>query len=803
MTARPLLLTGIRILECTATVAGAYCAKLLADLGAEVIKLEPPEGDPLRRRGPFPGDRPHPERSGLFLYLNTNKRSRVLNLDSAAAAPELDALLHWAGLLIEDFQSGRTAPALLEHERQRLVNPNLVRVSVTPFGRTGPYRNRRGSELVDFHMSGLGYLTPGNVVDPEEPPLKGPGFMAEQLAGLTAAVAALSASMLAERTGAAHDVDISALEASVAMMLLNVPWLPYEGQVPSRMRAERRGIPIELMACADGYFTVLMVEPAQWQAWVELMGNPEWAADPALRDRAVRAEHWDQIKQRILDWAQRRSKGEIAAQGQARAVPVFPVNTVSDLFACPQLAHRGFLTSIKHLEAGSLRYPGLPYHFDGPPSAEWQAAPLLGNDQASALPAWSQQARHAPKEQRERLPLGGVRVADFSWVLAGPHCTQWLAALGADVIRVETHRRLDQFRRSPPYADGITDPERAGSFHAINFGKRGITLDLTQTEGQSLARELIAVSDVVVENFAHGQMERFGLSVDTVRAIRPDVVMASSSGLGRTGPLREYVAYGNTIHAYAGLSALVGHPGGPPRGISTTYTDPLTGAAQCLAILAALNYREESGRGCTIDLSMAEATMTLLPEALLDYDMNGRVAEPAGNDDPQQAPHGVYRCKGVDRWVAVAVASDEAWARFCDVIGQPEWRDEQRYATARARVVHRAELDRLVTAWTSCRTSLEVTEILQGAGIAAGPSNTVADLLDDPHLRERGFFVTPAHPLTGVRPLPGIPWHFTPGLKNPVLPAPLLGQHNGAVFIDLLGMTPAAVQKFELEKVIH
>jgi benzylsuccinate CoA-transferase BbsF subunit len=348
----------------------------------------------------------------------------------------------------------------------------------------------------------------------------------------------------------------------------------------------------------------------------------------------------------------------------------------------------------------------------------------------------------------------------------------------------------------------VTDPERAGSFHAINIAKRGITLDLTKPEGQAYARELIAVSDVVIENFAAGQMERFGLGLETVRAIRPDVIMASSSGLGRTGPLRGYVAYGNTIHAYAGLSALVGHPGGPPRGIPNTYTDPLTGATQCLAILAALRLRERTGQGCTIDLSMAEATMALLPEAFMDYAMNGRVASPQGNLDPQLAPHNVYPCKGEDRWVAIAVDSDAAWQRFCAAIGRPDWGAESRFANAPGRVQDRDELDRGIEEWTSCYTPEEVTATLQASAVAAGPSYTVADLLADPHLKERGFFIAPEHPLTGARPLPGLPWHFTPPLSPDLRPAPLLGQHNAEVYRDLLGLSAAALARLEAEKAI-
>lgn len=795
MSGCPQLLSHLLVIEYTSTVAGAYCGKVLADLGARVVKIEPPQGDPTRRRGPFPADVPNPETSGLFLYLNTNKQGRIVDMNVPTAEATLRPLLHTASILIDDTPAGQPQPAALRSALEQADNPQLVTVAVTHFGRCGPYASWRGSELTDFHMSGLGYLTPGNVDDPCEPPLKAPGFMAQQLAGLTAAVAALNGRAWAEMNDAPVTMDVSSMEASAAMMLINVPWLSYEGTSPSRMRGERRGVPLEPLPCADGWFTVLTVEPAQWSAWIEVMGRPAWATDPALNDRSVRSDRWEEIKAGVIEWASAHGKQEIADRGQARRVPVFPVNTVADLAACPQLEARRFFTTIDHPVAGALRYPGLPYHFEGPPHRPWRAAPRLGEDNdAPVVEQPEAPPRRAPARHGEG-PLAGVRVADFSWVLAGPHCTKWLAAMGADVIRVETHRRLDQFRRSAPFADGVADPDRAGSFHAINFGKRSVTLDLTQEAATAYARDLIAVSDVVVENFAHGQMERFGLSPAVVRALRPDVIMASSSGLGRTGPLRAHVAYGNTIHAYAGLTGLTGLPGGAPRGVSTTYTDPLTGVTQCLAILAALRYRDRTGAGCDIDLSMAEATMALLPEAFMDYAMNGRIAAPEGNRDRQHAPQGVYPCAGEEHWLALTVRSEREWQSLCAALREPTWTTDQRFATAEARRDNHDALDELIAAATRGGDRAELVSQLQAAGIAAGPSMTVADLLADPHLAAREFFIAPDHPLTGARRLPGIPWRSEPAIGVSIASAPMVGQHTREVLVDLLGIDAAAVDQ--------
>ena len=375
--------------------------------------------------------------------------------------------------------------------------------------------------------------------------------------------------------------------------------------------------------------------------------------------------------------------------------------------------------------------------------------------------------------------------------------------MGAEVIRVETNRRLDQFRKNPPFAEGKPGPDRAGGFHQLNYSKKSCTLDLGQPEAAEIAKKIVKISDVAIENFAFGVMERFGLGYSVLKELKPDLIMVSSSALGRVGPDRDYVAYGATIHSFSGLCSLTGYAGGPPRPIGGTYTDPLTGVTLAFAALVALHHRARTGQGQFIDVSMAEATMVQLPEGLMDYAMNKRVRLPMGNRDDIMAPHGCYPCKGEDKWVAIAVATEEEWEALCRVIGRPELCKKEEFDDAFCRWQNQEALDQLIGEWTRKHIPYEAIEILQQAGIAAGIPLDTEELLNDPHLKERGLFIEMNHPEVGSRPVIRLPWILTPGPSARYKHAPLLGEHNQYVFHDLLSMSPDEVAQLVERKVIY
>lgn len=400
-------------------------------------------------------------------------------------------------------------------------------------------------------------------------------------------------------------------------------------------------------------------------------------------------------------------------------------------------------------------------------------------------------------------PLAGLRVADFSWVFAGPICTRNLAALGAEVIRIESRRRIDSHRLS-----GLRDAEgkprinASPYFYMVNYNKQSITLDITQPRGLEIAKEIVRRSDIVVENFAHGVMDRLGLGLDVLRELRPDVILVSSSGLGRTGPDRAAVAYGTTLHAYSGVTSLTGYPGGEPRGTATTWSDPLTGLAATFAVLCAIWHRRRTGEGQHIDLSMAETTATLLAEPLLEYSIGGRRWEGVANYDRFAAPHGTYPCAGDDRWIALAVRDAAEWAALTGALARPDLAADPRFATPAARRAHAAELDREIAAWTRGQEPETLERTLIAAGV---PARRVLDgpgLLADEQLNARDFYVELDHAEGGRCPVGRLPWLLDPGPNPAYSPAPALGADNEAVFRGLLGLSPDEIERLVEERVI-
>ena len=408
----------------------------------------------------------------------------------------------------------------------------------------------------------------------------------------------------------------------------------------------------------------------------------------------------------------------------------------------------------------------------------------------------------------QHLPLNGIRVADFTQTFLGPHMIEWLAVMGADVIKIESRARQDAGRLANPYVDGKFDPKRAQNpnigpvFSVFNLSKKSCTLNLKEPRAVELARRIIGISDVVVDNFSPGVMDRMGLGYSALKDIKPDIIMLSASAAGSGGPLAGLPGYAPVLDAWGGLDSISGYLGEPPDGIGNGgWGDIATAQYGAFAILVALHHREKTGEGQFIDVSMMDGVACRIPEALMDYIMNERVRKSTGNRDDTMAPHNCYPCKGDDKWVAIAVSSEEEWKAFCNAIGNPEWTKKEDFNDELSRWQHQDELDRLISDWTRNHTHYEVMEILQRAGVAAGPSLDIEELVNDPHLRERGFFIEIDQPeMTKTWPI--LPWKQTDTLKGDYYHAPLLGEHNDYVFGQLLGMPQDEIAHLVEEKVI-
>jgi benzylsuccinate CoA-transferase BbsF subunit len=388
------------------------------------------------------------------------------------------------------------------------------------------------------------------------------------------------------------------------------------------------------------------------------------------------------------------------------------------------------------------------------------------------------------------LPLKGIRVANFGWVWAGPVVGQTLGFLGAEVYKIESRARVDMTRGLPPFAGGVRDPDRSLSNHACWAGNGSITLNLKKPEARELARELVARSDVVVENFGPGAMDNLDLGYERLRAVKPDLVMLSMPAAGLTGPMKGIRTYGLSLASTTGLDSLTGYVGGPPVPMENAFCDPYNGVMGAFAVLVALRHRDRTGIGQHIDYSQQEAVMQMVGPAFMDYVMNRRSAGPMGNRHPlgAGAPHGVFPCAGDDRWISIAVLTEAEWQRLVTAMGGPEWARAPEYATAAARHAHIDPLHEEVAGWTAPQNDRTLAATLQRHGVAAAPILNVADLLNDPHYRARGTFIEVAHPL-GFRETIYGPYVKTSRTTPQIESGPRIGRDNDHVFLNVLGLS--------------
>jgi len=383
-----------------------------------------------------------------------------------------------------------------------------------------------------------------------------------------------------------------------------------------------------------------------------------------------------------------------------------------------------------------------------------------------------------------------IRILDFTWVLAGPYATRILADFGAEVIKVQ------------PLTPEAEDTFSRGYYNTWNRNKLGITLNLNKPQGVAIAKRLVGISDAVVENFTPRVMANWGLNYESLKQIKPDIIMLSMSTMGNTGPWRDYVGFGPTVQAFSGITYLTSFPDKPPLGLGYSYADHVAGLMAALALLGALEYRQRTGEGQYIDVSQAEAMASLLGEAIVDYTRNGSLPEPVGNNSTQAAPHGVYRCQGDDRWCAIAAFTDEEWEGFKRALGSPAWAEDSRFTSLAGRLENVDELNRLVKGWTRQHSAEEVMAWLQEQGVAAGVVQDASDLANDPQLKQRGFFVELDHPELGKTISDATPIRLsdTPAKFNRAAPTP--GQDNDYVYKQLLGMSGDEVIQFREQGVI-
>jgi crotonobetainyl-CoA:carnitine CoA-transferase CaiB-like acyl-CoA transferase len=596
------------------------------------------------------------------------------------------------------------------------------------------------------------------------------------------------------------------------MLDLSLVWYTYQNLQTSRLGFAVLG-PSGAHRCADGMVQMLCVEEAQWQRLVALMGNPAWTREEIFKDRTVRGKNIDAIRPLVEEWTGPQKMMNVVLQMQSRRIPAAPISKPGDLYADEHLKARAFFVPLpaRDPESPPILVPGVPFKSSAMGWTMGRAAPRLGEhneeilSRGGALSAnggMGGSASAGPQPQSQG-PLHGVRVLDFTWVWAGPFCTEQFARMGAEVLRIETARHPCVARTFVPQADGKPGLNRGGSFNEKNHNKLSVQLNLEKPEAAAIVHQLARHCDIAAENFAPGVIDRLGVGYESLRAARPDLIMISLAGFGQTGPFRDFVSYGPIMAAHSGIQALTTYPGDRPRGLGVGYGDPVIGIFGAYLLEAALIHRQRTGRGHYIDVSNLEAMEMLMPEALLEYAMNGRNLPAMGNRDRWMAPHNCYKTLGdAEQWVTIAVGTEDEWRALCDAVGQPAMAADPRFVSAALRKENEDELDRIIGAWTARRDRWEITELLQRAGVAAIPTFSNKDIITDRHLRERGFLVDLDHPDVGVRTYPGVPWTMsvTPCKLRRV--SPCLGQDTDDVLSRLLGYSADRIAELREREII-
>jgi crotonobetainyl-CoA:carnitine CoA-transferase CaiB-like acyl-CoA transferase len=783
-------------------VAGSYCGKLLAGLGADVVKVEPPGGDPIRHAGPFPGGEPDSERSGLFLHLNTSKRSVVLPGSAPGWKAELYRWLEGADVVVVSLRPAELARAGIEFDDWQARWPGLVIVSVTGFGLTGPYAEYLGGELIHYALGGYMMLTGS----PEREPIKSYGELVQYETGAHAALGALGALRAREFTARGQLVDVAAMEAAT-FLLGGVEQAAYfYGRVARRNGTRLLGFPPEhsypstIRPCKDGYVHCHSNNRHQ-DLLGALIPNPRLLEPDVLRTMLGHADEVDGI---MDPWLAERTRFEIVQEAQALRLPFTEVLQPGDVLDDAHHRARGSFVEIDHPGAGRVTQPGAPFRMSATP---WQTgpSPVLGSaNGAGWLPTTRGGSATQPRPAGPK-PLSGVRVIDFTNAVAGPIASFVLADLGAEVIKVEApNARPRVAAGTAPLQPGAEDISynRIMLYNELNHGKRGISLDVARPEGRDVFLRLAAQSDVVVQNFAPRVMGNLGLDYEGLRAVNPRIILVSMPAFGLDGPYRDRIAYGPGIDAMSGLSHLTGYEDGPPMKPGNFFCDQNAGIHAAFATLAALRHRDRTREGQHVELAMIEGEFQVLADAYLDWTMNGRERMRAGNAHPSMAPHDVFRCQGDDAWVAIAVEDDAQWRALCDVIEAPALTKDPRFASAPSRVNNRGTLREPIERWTSARSQYEAQQALQAAGVPTAAVLDALELLADPHVRARAGFEYVEVTGVGATPYPRIAFKLN-GTPVPISKgAPGFAEDNDYVFSTLLGMSPSDIESLESNRII-
>jgi crotonobetainyl-CoA:carnitine CoA-transferase CaiB-like acyl-CoA transferase len=763
---------------------GHLAGHILAQLGADVIAVEPPEGQRSRHEGPFAGDREDPDGSLQHWAFNRGKRSVVVHDPT-----ELDALVAGADVLIE------CGALPIDLDRLAALNPASVIVSITPFGNDGPKAEWLATDLTIAAASGHMAVTG----DRDRPPVRMSNRQAWLNASLDGAVASLIALHERQRSGLGQRIDVSAQQSLIVCTQVQMMHALVGADDIRRIAGgvELGEFHVQYVhACLDGQVTVTFLFGQMIGPFTARLFR--WMYEEGGCDESLATKDWIGFFGRVVDGTEpaselargnaaigafvaTRTKAELLAAALERSLLIAPITTTSDVLALDQLASRDYWE-----ELDGVPFPGAIAKLSASPLPPLGRPPRLGEHTASvfAEPARVPTAPAVSPQPAGARPLDGVKVLDFMWAFAGPYATRVLADYGATVVKIETSHKTDVLRVVAPFNDDSLSAESGIQYHSLNAGKLGLALDLSKPEAREVVHDLARWADVVTESFSPRAMRMWGLGYDDLRAVNPGLIMLSSCLMGQTGPMHCYAGFGTMAAAVAGFYPVVGWPDRPPCGPFTAYTDYTSPRFAAAVLLAALDWRRRTGQGQYIDFSQLEAALHLLAPELLDDAVNGRIASRDGNRDRSRAPHGAYPTLGDDCWIAIAIETDEQWRALCVAA---RWPVELGELVLTERLARHDELDASLARWTAHHDAESLQTRLQALGVPAHQVQNSSHCIADPQLNHREQFREVPHPVRGATWVEGSPFRLSRTPGHPAWGGPLLGQHLPEVLTGILG----------------
>jgi crotonobetainyl-CoA:carnitine CoA-transferase CaiB-like acyl-CoA transferase len=779
-------LDGVRVLELAEGWSGAaLCGRLFGELGAEVVKAEPPEGDPLRAASPQASDR-----TGLAFHLvAATKRSLRLSGQPASDRRAIEQALDWADLLLADA-AGSKRLATLELPLAQLSDrwPQLVICAMTPFGLTGPLSNWAGGELVVEALSGAMVVTGF----PDGPPQRAGvklGAHATSVLGLLASLAALR---VRDASGRGQLVDLAEYDALVNFLGSFFASYMVTGKNPRR-QGNRHALaaPWNAYPTRDGWVIICAMSDGLWAPLLRLIGQDSLVGDPCFSSMVARMKHIEEVDAVVGAWTQTLRTADAVAALDRRGIPGGLIASLDDLLADEHLRARGTIAELLTGDGFTVSTVGPLFKMSESPGMVERPAPPLGEFRLEQL---SPTERPRIGQLRSPRPLEGIRLLEMGAYTAGPFGPRLLATLGAEVIKIEP-RTGDPTR----HLSGKLGND-SYLYHMNNTDKRSVTLDVLNPRGRELLLELARKSDVFLENFAPGSVERWGIGPEALRGANPRLIYCSVSGFGQSGPLRSRRALDSVIQAMAGLLWLTGEPDRPPVKIGLSVVDLMGACFAAAAIVAALRHRDRTGQGQRLDISMHDVAAWMTSEAWPEV-LTGRGSPiRTGNRHRNLAPQGLYQAR--DGLVVLEICSDDEWSKLCQVMKREDLKVDSRLATAEGRRRVADELDREISAWMAERSANEVVTACQEAGVPAAPLLELDRATSHPHALSRKLVVELTHPTHGPIRLLGTPFRFSRTSARVETPAPDLGQHNREVFGGLLGLSDQELEALKSAGVI-